>query len=132
MSTGTAAARASGSSRPSARRPPLRSVSVPSRSPRAPFVVLVLLLLGVGLIGLLLLNTSLQQGSFELDDLQSETALLRDRQSTLADEVASRGAPDALAEQALRLRMVKTEAPMFLQLPGSGSGAAAATASGTG
>ncbi|WP_211239601.1 hypothetical protein [Jiangella gansuensis] len=106
-----------------ARRPMLRSVPVrSSKAPRAPFVVLVLLVLGVGLIGLLVLNTSLQQGSFELGELQSRTDELRDRQAQLAEEVAERSAPGALAEQAARMGMVPAEEPpRFLELPGSGA-----------
>ncbi|MGH8774593.1 MAG: septum formation initiator family protein [Jiangellaceae bacterium] len=87
-----------------------------ARSPRAPFVALVLLLLGLGLVGLLLLNTALQQGSFELADLERETAVLRDRRAELADEVASRSAPDALARSARSLGMVQGEEPVFLHL----------------
>jgi hypothetical protein len=102
------------------RRPSLRSVPLRgSRAPRAPFVVLVLLVLGIGLIGLLILNTALQQGSFELDQLQSTTDELRDRQTDLADRVAARSAPDALADEADRMGMVPAEeAPRFLELPG--------------
>ncbi|PSL04229.1 septum formation initiator [Haloactinopolyspora alba] len=119
------------------RRPTLRSVPTgANRMPRAPFVVLVLLVLGVGLIGLLLLNTALQQGSFELEELQAETAELRDRQTTLAERVAERSAPDALAEQARRLGMVPADDPVFLELGAAGSagstGASGAEASGGG
>lgn len=102
------------------RRPSLRSVPLAaSHAPRAPFVVLVLLVLGIGLIGLLILNTALQQGSFELGELQSTTDELRDRQTDLADRVAARSAPDALADEAARLGMVPAdEAPLFLDLSG--------------
>ncbi|MGH8825859.1 MAG: hypothetical protein ACRDVN_15490 [Jiangellaceae bacterium] len=86
------------------------------RPRRAPFVVLVLLLLGVGLVGLLVLNTALQQGSFELTDLERETTVLRDRQAALADEVARRAAPEALAGRATSLGMVPNDAPVFLRL----------------
>jgi hypothetical protein len=107
--------------RPSPRSASLRAFPLRgSRAPRAPFVVLVLLVLGIGLIGLLILNTALQQGSFELGEMQSTTDELRDRQTDLADRVAARSAPDALAEEADRLGMVPAEeAPRFLELPGS-------------
>lgn len=101
-------------------RPTLRSVSTgATRLPRAPFVVLVLLVLGIALIGLLLLNTAVQQGSFELDELEAETARLRDRQTMLADGVAERSAPDELAEHARRLGMVPAEDLDFLEVPSS-------------
>ncbi len=58
---------------------------------RAPFVVLVLLLLGVGLVGLLVLSTALQQGSFELADLERETdPAARPASRSSSDEVARR------------------------------------------
>ncbi|HMG29133.1 MAG TPA: hypothetical protein VK585_03310 [Jiangellaceae bacterium] len=95
----------------------LRAVpAVAVRPRRAPFVVLVLLLLGVGLVGLLVLSTGLQQGSFELTDLERETTLLRDRQAALADEVARRAAPGTLAERATSLGMVPNDSPIFLRL----------------
>jgi hypothetical protein len=86
------------------------------RPRRAPFVVLVLLVLGFGLVGLLLLNTALQQGSFELTELERETTLLRDRQAVLADDVAQRSAPGVLAGRARSLGMVPNETPVFLQV----------------
>jgi hypothetical protein len=104
-------------------RAELRLVPVRALRPRrAPFVVLVLLVLGLGLVGLLALNTSLQQGSFELTDLERETALLRDRHAVLADDVARRSAPGVLAERARSLGMVPNEAPVFLQVDPGGSG----------
>jgi hypothetical protein len=104
-------------------RAELRLVPVRALRPRrAPFVVLVLLVLGLGLVGLLALNTSLQQGSFELTELERETALLRDRHAVLADDVARRSAPGVLAERARSLGMVPNEAPVFLQVDPGGSG----------
>ena len=83
---------------------------------KAPFVVLVLLVLGMGLVGLLVLNTSLQQASFELTDLERETAVLRDRQTALAEEAARRAAPGSLADRARSLGMVPNQSPVFLHL----------------
>jgi hypothetical protein len=105
------------------KRAELRLVPARALRPRrAPFVVLVLLLLGFGLVGLLALNTSLQQGSFELTELERETTLLRDRHAVLADDVARRSAPGVLAERAHSLGMVPNEAPVFLQVDPGGSG----------
>ena len=103
--------------RPAAARTGLRAVPTTAlRSRRAPFVVLVLLLLGVGLVGLLVLNTSLQQASFELTDLERETTVLRDRQTALAEQAARRAAPGALADRARSLGMVPNESPVFLDI----------------
>lgn len=106
------------------RRPALRMLpGVTSRSPRAPFVVLVLVVLGAGLIGLLFLNTSVQQGSFGLTELEAEVTQLRDRQTLLADEVAARSTPDELARRARLLGMRPVDEPKFLELPGGLAGA---------
>jgi hypothetical protein len=98
---------------------------VPRRSARprrAPFVVLVLFLLAAGLMGLLVLNTSLQQGSFALTDLEQQTAALRDRHSELVGDVANRSEPGALASRARQLGMVSGENLRFVRLDWTGGG----------
>ncbi|GAA2923441.1 hypothetical protein GCM10020221_19370 [Streptomyces thioluteus] len=60
---------------------------------RTPFVLLVVFLLGSGLIALLLLNSSLNQGSFELTKLQRKTTELTDEQQALQQEVDQLAAP---------------------------------------
>ncbi|WP_166351486.1 septum formation initiator family protein [Phytoactinopolyspora limicola] len=98
------------------RRPALRVLPGAARTPRAPFVVLVLLVLGVGLVGLLLLNTALQQGSFALSRLEAETTSLRDRAAMLQGEVALLESPAGLAERARELGMVPGENLVFVEL----------------
>jgi cell division protein FtsB len=108
--------------RPATARAGLRAVPTAAVRPRrAPFVVLVLLLLGVGLVGLLVLNTSLQQASFELTDLERETTVLRDRQTALAEEAARLAAPGSLADRARSLGMVPNESPVFLDVRPEGA-----------
>ena len=85
-------------------------------APRAPFVVLVLLVLGAGLVGLLLLNTNLQQSSFELRDLEQETRLLRDRHAELTRQVAQLAAPEELASRADALDMVPAQERQYMVL----------------
>jgi hypothetical protein len=96
----------------------LRAVP-PARSthPKAPFVVLVLALLGGGLVGLLLLNTTLAQGAFTLRDLQRSGVLLSERQQALAQQLADEQEPAALARRARALGMVSGGAPAFVRLP---------------
>lgn len=108
----------------SAVRPGLRVVlGGRAAAPRAPFVVLVLLVLGAGLVGLLLLNTSLQQSSFELRDLEQETRLLRDRHAQLSQQVAQLASPDELARRADELGMVPADERQYVVLEGtSGAG----------
>ncbi|NED93813.1 hypothetical protein G1H11_00600 [Phytoactinopolyspora alkaliphila] len=101
---------------PGQRGVPLRVLPGVTKSPRAPFVVLVLLILGIGLVGLLILNTALQQGSFALSQLEAETTALRDRAEVLASEVAVLESPAGLAERARELGMVPAEDLEFIEL----------------
>jgi hypothetical protein len=85
-------------------------------APRAPFVVLVLGLLGVGLLGLLLLHTVMEQRSFALHDLERSNELLAERVQELRDDVDAREAPAGLAAEAQALGMVPTASSAFLDL----------------
>ncbi|RKN06111.1 septum formation initiator family protein [Streptomyces radicis] len=90
---------------------------VPTRSSsaaRAPFVLLVVGLLGLGMIALLFLNASLNQGSFELSELRRETRELTDEGQELQAEVDGYAAPDALAERARELGLVPAGPPAFI------------------
>lgn len=103
-------------------RQPLRAASlrlVPTpgrRAPRAAFVGLVLAVLAVGLVGLLLLTTQMQQRAFALFDLQSDIGVLREQRQSLQAELAQRESPASLAESARLLGMVPNESPAFLDL----------------
>nr|WP_051722508.1 septum formation initiator family protein [Streptomyces albus] len=90
-----------------------------STAARTPFVLLVVLLLAGGLISLLLLNASLNQGSFRLSELRKETTELTDQQQALQEEVDAFTAPDALAERARELGMVPGGSPAFLYPDGT-------------
>ncbi|WP_370619211.1 hypothetical protein [Mumia sp. Pv 4-285] len=109
--------RAPGRPQPSTRSP-LRAV--PARrpqTPRAPFVLLVVALLASGLIGLLLLNTSMQNGAFQLAELEKRAEELQSRHAELTLEVEQRSTPESVAEKAAALGMVPNTNPAFLQLP---------------
>lgn len=90
-----------------------------TRAARTPFVLLLVVLLGVGMLGLLYLNTSLNQDSFELSELKQETQELTDEQQELQGDIDSYSAPDALAKRARELGMVPGGAPAFLREDGS-------------
>ncbi|MFD5585151.1 hypothetical protein ACFW6K_21820 [Streptomyces sp. NPDC058733] len=89
---------------------------------RTPFVLLVVLLLGGGLIGLLVLNSALSEGSFKLDDLQKETKSLTDEEQALQRDVDAYSAPEALQRRAHELGMVPGGDPAFLGLDGTVKG----------
>lgn len=82
---------------------------------RTPFTVLVVVLLGAGLLGLLALNTALNEGSFELSRLQRQTTELTDQQQTLQRQIDQGAAPDALERRARELGMVPAGGLAFLQ-----------------
>ncbi|MGW5444551.1 septum formation initiator family protein [Streptomyces asiaticus] len=89
---------------------------------RTPFVLLVVVLLGSGLIALLLLNSSLNQGSFELTKLEKQTKELTDERQALQQDVDKLSAPAELERRARELGMVPGGTPAFLNPDGSVSG----------
>ncbi|MFI1444671.1 septum formation initiator family protein [Streptomyces fructofermentans] len=89
-----------------------------AQAARTPFVLLVVLLLGGGLIGLLVLNSALSEGSFRLDDLQKDTKSLTDQEQELQRDVDAYSAPDALQRRARELGMVPGGDPVFLDPDG--------------
>lgn len=82
---------------------------------RTPFAVLIVVLLSAGLLGLLMLNTALNEGSFELSRLKKQTTDLTDEKQGLQAQIDQNAAPDALARRARELGMVPGGGPAFLQ-----------------
>jgi len=96
-------------------RPPLRVVPRrANQAAKAPFVVLVVALLGGGLVGLLLLNTALAQGSFTVDDLKQRNTALADHQQEVQRQVARLSSPQVLSRRARQLGMVSGGTPAFV------------------
>ncbi|MFE1322899.1 cell division protein FtsL [Kitasatospora phosalacinea] len=91
---------------------------------RTPFAVLVVALLSAGLLGLLMLNTALNEGSFTLSRLKKQTTEATDQQQTLQQQIARQSAPDALEQQARALGMVPGGDPAFLNPDGTVTGKA--------
>ncbi|GAA4814616.1 septum formation initiator family protein [Streptomyces ziwulingensis] len=99
---------------------------------RTPFVLLVVVLLGGGLITLLVLNSALSEGSFQLDDLKQQTKELTDEEQALQHDVDAYSAPQALQRRARELGMVPGGDPAFLAPDGTVRGEPGpASASGT-
>jgi cell division protein FtsB len=113
--------------RVTAPRRPVRAVRlIPAGNPtaaRIPFVLLIVVLLGSGLLALLLLNASVNQGSFELGRLKKQTRELTDEQQALQEEVDAFSAPGALDRRARELGLVPGGTPAFLLPDGSVRGA---------
>nr|WP_222109311.1 hypothetical protein [Streptomyces cupreus] len=94
----------------------------PGQAARTPFVLLVVLLLGGGLIGLLVLNSALSEGAFRLDDLQKETKSLTDEEQALQRDIDAYSASEALQRRARELGMVPGGDPAFLDPDGTVKG----------
>ncbi|MEU3775276.1 hypothetical protein AB0F11_19065 [Streptomyces sp. NPDC032472] len=92
---------------------------------RTPFVLLVVALLAGGLISLLLLNSALNQGSFQLARLKKETTALTDEEQALQRDVDAYSQPDALQRRAQELGMVPGGTPVFIGPDGEVAGSAA-------
>ncbi|MFG2980392.1 hypothetical protein ACGFYQ_03935 [Streptomyces sp. NPDC048258] len=92
---------------------------------RMPFVLLVVALLAGGLISLLLLNSALNEGSFQLSKLKKETTALTDEEQALQRDVDGYSAPDALQRRAQELGLVPGGSPVFIGPDGKVTGTAA-------
>ncbi|MFJ3834759.1 septum formation initiator [Streptomyces sp. NPDC054904] len=97
--------------------------TTPGQAARMPFVLLVVALLGGGLISLLLLNSALNEGSFQLSKLKKETTALTDEEQALQRDVDGYSAPDALQRRAHELGLVPGGSPVFLGADGKIAGA---------
>jgi hypothetical protein len=100
-------------------RPQLKMVS-PLRAERASrgvFALVVGGLLIAGMVGILVINTSLAQGAFTISELQAQQATLTQQEQTLSEQVAGAAAPESLEQRARSLGMVPSETPVFLSVP---------------
>ena len=88
----------------------------PERATRGAFVLLLTALLGVGLLSILLINTSLAQGAFVVSSLEREIQVLVEEQQRLEREVTEAASPVALEMAARAMGMVPTGNPAFVDL----------------
>jgi hypothetical protein len=80
------------------------------------FALFIAGLIVAGMALLLLLNTSLAEGAFQIQALTAQQRQLQVSQQTLLLYVARNESPDALARQATKLGMVPVSSPAFLRL----------------
>jgi hypothetical protein len=103
--------------KPAAPRQPPPKVAPARRSatpPRAPFVLLVVGLLGGALVSLLLLNTVLAQDAFTLSELQRGNQQLSERKQALQEDINRENSPSVLHSKARGLGMVDGQRPAFI------------------
>jgi len=100
----------------SARRGPAAATAGGARSSRTPFVFLVVGLLGGGLLCLLLINTILDTGSYQITQLQQGNAALVQQTQELQARIAQEESPAVLAGKASQLGMQEPGLLHFLDL----------------
>ncbi|HEX4189767.1 MAG TPA: hypothetical protein VHZ06_02130 [Marmoricola sp.] len=96
-----------------------RLALVPSRqvnAPRAPFAVLVLVVLAAGVVGLLMFNTHMQQSSFYATRLQQRADSLEARREALDLKLDQLRDPQHLAAAGHKLGMVVPANPAMVNL----------------
>lgn len=76
-----------------------------ARSPRMPFILLLVGLLGGALVSLLVISTTLAQGTFQVTSLQEQNASLARQEQTLTSQVAQAANPAVIAREAEQLGM---------------------------
>jgi hypothetical protein len=91
-------------------RPVRRSAAVP---PRAPFVLLIIALLGGALVSLLLLNTVLAKDAFTLSKLEQQNKELDQQSQELQAQNEEENSPQNLARKAEAQGMVQNKYPRF-------------------
>jgi hypothetical protein len=99
-------------------RPSLRPLVTPGRRmARLPFLVVLIAAFGLGMAGLLLLNTTLQNQEFEARRLTSQASQLTYVQDGLESQLQTVSAPASLAQKAFAQGMRPDVHAAFLVLP---------------
>jgi hypothetical protein len=83
---------------------------------RVPFAALVITVLTLGMVGLLIVNTSLQRTAFVVTSLRDRAAALSLREQSLKVQVLRLQSPQRLAAVAAADGMVHVDSPSFLSL----------------
>ncbi|MCI1746805.1 MAG: cell division protein FtsL [Acidipropionibacterium sp.] len=100
------------------RRRPLLSAVPGSRHRMSglAFAVVVLLVLALGLVAALVLNTTLQSQSAQITEKKAAVESLSHRQAAISSQVDVKRSPTQLEAAAARLGMVPNVAPAFIDL----------------
>jgi hypothetical protein len=116
---GTAALRAAERTRSGGGTSPRLRVAPPPpvRVPRTPFVGLILVLVVGGVLGILAVNTKINENAFKREKLQQQQATLDRDEQQLKKEIADHEAPGNLTAEARKLGLVEAEDPAFIRLP---------------
>ncbi len=98
--------------------PQLRPVAERSgRLASVPFLMILALLLGAGMLGLLVLSTNIQDRAAQLRDLQRQNTVLGYQEAALQAEADTLESTTLLAQRAADLGMVPNPHAVFITLP---------------
>ncbi|MFC3500441.1 hypothetical protein ACFOOK_05595 [Micromonospora krabiensis] len=116
---GSAALRPAQRPAPAGTRAPRLRVAPPApvSVPRAPFAALIVVLVVGGVLGVLLVNTKINENAIRLEKLQQHQARLDLEEEALNKQIADSEAPGNLAAQARKLGLVESGEPGYIRLP---------------
>ncbi|HUB21715.1 MAG TPA: hypothetical protein VMA97_04835 [Streptosporangiaceae bacterium] len=114
--TGPGTRPAQPTTRPAARPPLARTRAQGPRRPRAPFILLLVGLLGGALVSLLVISTTLAEGSYRITNLQQQNAGLAKQEQLLTQQVAQASSPSQIAQEAEAFGMRPNPALQFINL----------------
>ncbi|GIG90036.1 hypothetical protein [Plantactinospora endophytica] len=101
-----------------ARRSRLRvAPPLPVARPRVSFVALILVLVVGGMLGILVVNSKVNENAFRLERLQQQQSTLDIQQQELEQKIAEAEVPGNLAARARQLGLVDSGPPAFIRLP---------------
>lgn len=89
---------------------------VRKRAQKAPFVVVVISVLGTGFAGLGFFSTVMQAQAFTIHQLSGEVTLLEAQRAELTTTVNDLQSPSSIAKRAVSEGMVPNTNPVFLRL----------------
>lgn len=90
---------------------------MPVARPRVSFVALILVLVVGGMLGILVVNSKVNENAFRLERLQQQQAALDIREQELEQEIDEAKVPGNLAARARQLGLVDPGPPAFIRLP---------------
>ncbi|MFJ6196359.1 hypothetical protein [Micromonospora sp. NPDC092111] len=89
----------------------------PVRVPRAPFAALIVVLVIGGVLGILAINTKINENAFKLQQLQQQQARLDVDEQQLNKQIEEAKAPGNLTAEARKLGLVEAGEPAYIRLP---------------
>ncbi|MFI9640112.1 hypothetical protein ACIG87_08590 [Micromonospora sp. NPDC051925] len=89
----------------------------PVRVPRAPFAALIVVLVVGGVLGILAVNTKINENAFKLQQLQQQQARLDVDQQQLEKQIEEAKEPGNLTAEARKLGLVEAGEPAYIRLP---------------